>query len=326
MRVAVTGATGHLGANVVRAFLDGGHGVRAIARRVDSPALRGLALEPVAADVLDPAALGAAFAACDVVVHLAAKISIRGDRDGEVRRTNVEGTRNAVAAARGAGVGRFVHVSSVHAMRLDAVEGIADESRPLVGEGAFAYDRSKAEGERIVLGAAADGFDALVLRPTGIIGPRDFRLSRAGAMLREFYRGERPFLIPGGFDWVDARDVAAAIVAAVTRGRPGQAYLLSGNWVSIADLARLCGEVGDAGRSRFVLPRWMAMAALPFVEALAEIRRGEPLFTRESLAAVASNTRSLSSRKAAEELGFAARPVVETLRDTFAWLESGEVG
>lgn len=326
MRVAVTGATGHLGANVVRAFLARGHDVRAIARRVDGSALHGLALERVAADVLDLPGLVAAFAGCDIVVHLAARISIRGDRDGEVRRTNVEGTRNAAAAARAAGVGRFVHVSSVHAMRLDAVEGIADESRPLVGAGAFAYDRSKAEGERIVLGAAAEGLDALVLRPTGIIGPHDFRLSRAGAMLREFFRGERPFLIPGGFDWVDARDVAAAIVAAVTRGRAGQAYLLSGNWVSIADLARLCGEVGGLGRSRIVLPRWMAMAALPFVEALAEIRRGEPLFTRESLAAVASNTRSLSSRKAADELGFAARPVVETLRDTLDWLKTGDFG
>lgn len=326
MRVAVTGATGHLGANVVREFLDKGHAVRAIARRVDSPALHGLALERVAADVLDPPALGAAFAGCDVVVHLAAKISIRGDRDGEVRRTNVEGTRNAVAAARGAGIGRFVHVSSVHAMRLDAVEGIADESRPLVGEGAFAYDRSKAEGERIVLGAAKDGLDALVLRPTGIIGPHDFRLSRAGAMLREFFRGERPFLIPGGFDWVDARDVAATIAAAVTRGRVGHAYLLSGNWVSIADLARLCGAVGGAERHRIILPRWMALAALPFVEALADLRRGEPLFTRESLAAVASNTRALSSRKAADELGFTARPVVETLRDTFDWLKTGDFG
>lgn len=326
MRVAVTGATGHLGANVVREFLAGGFEVRAIARHADGPALRGLALEPVVADVLDPRALGEAFAGCDVVVHLAAKISIRGDRDGEVRRTNVEGTRNATAAARGARVGRFVHVSSVHAMRLNGAEVVADESRALVGEGAFAYDRSKAEGERIVLGAAADGLDALVLRPTGIIGPHDFRLSRAGAMLREFFRGERPFLIPGGFDWVDARDVAAAIVAAVSRGRSGQAYLLSGNWVSIADLARLCGEVGGIGRKRVVLPRWMALAALPFVAALAEIRSGEPLFTRESLAAVASNTHSLSSRKAADELGFAARPVAETLRDTFDWLRSGDFG
>lgn len=326
MRVAVTGATGHLGANVVRAFLDGGLAVRAIARHVDGPALRGLPLEPVAADVLDPPTLLAAFAGCDVVVHLAAKISIRGDRDGEVRRTNVEGTRNAIAAARTTGVSRFVHVSSVHAMRLDGAEGVADESRSLVGDGGFAYDRSKAEGERIVLAAAEGGLDALVLRPTGIIGPHDFRLSRAGAMLREFFRGERPFLIPGGFDWVDARDVAAAIFAAVTRGRAGQAYLLSGNWVSIAELARLCGAVGGIDRHRIVLPRWMALAALPFVEALADLRSGEPLFTRESLAAVASNTRSLSSRKAAVELGFAARPVVETLRDTFDWLKSGDFG
>lgn len=324
MLVAVTGATGHLGANVVREFLAGGFTVRAIARHVDGPALRGLPLERVSADVRDPPVLGEAFAGCDVVVHLAAKISIRGDRDGDVRRTNVEGTRNAVAAARAARVGRFVHVSSVHAMKLDDGESVADESRALVGEGAFAYDRSKADGERIVLGAAADGLDALVLRPTGIIGPRDYRLSRAGKMLREFFGGERPFLIPGGFDWVDARDVAAAIVAAVARGRSGQAYLLSGNWVSIADLARLCGEIGGVGRSRVVLPRWMAMAALPFVEALADMRSGEPLFTRESLAAVASNTRNLSSKKAADELGFTARPVAETLRDTFGWLKSDE--
>jgi dihydroflavonol-4-reductase len=322
VRAAVTGATGHLGANVVRALLAEDCAVRAIARTVESPALDGLALEKVSADVLDPAALAGAFRGCDLVVHLAAKISIRGDRDGDVWRTNVEGTRNAVAAARGAGVGRFIHVSSVHAMRLDGVEGVADESLPPVGEGAFAYDRSKAAGERVVLGEAAAGFDALVLRPTGILGPNDYRVSRAGAMLREFFRGERPFLIPGGFDWVDARDVAAAIVAAVTRGRAGEVYLLSGNWMSIAELARLCGEVSGVARRRIVLPRWTAMAALPVVEALADLRSGEPLFTRESLAAVASNTRNLSSRKAAGAFGYSARPVAETLRDTFRWLQA----
>lgn len=326
MLVAVTGATGHLGANVVRELLREGYSVRAIARSVDSPALQGLALERVAADVLDPAALAAAFSGCDVVVHLAAKISIRGDADGAVRRTNVDGTRNAVAAARGAGVRRFVHMSSVHAMRLDGAAGVFDENLPLVGEGAFAYDRSKAEGERIVLGAASAGLDTLVLRPTGILGPHDYRLSRAGTMLREFFRGQRPFLIPGGYDWVDARDVAAAIISAVTRGRAGEAYLLSGNWVSIAELARLCGEVSGAAKCRIVLPRWTAMTALPFVEALADLRSGEPLFTRESLAAVASNTRNLSSRKAAVELGFSPRPVAETLRDTFDWLKSGDFG
>lgn len=326
MLVAVTGATGHLGANVVREFLGKGFSVRAIARHVDSPALHGLELDRVSADVLDPPALRAAFAGCGAVIHLAAKISIRGDRDGTVWRTNVEGARNAVIAARSVGAGRFVHVSSIHAMRLDDAEGTADESRPLVGEGAFAYDRSKAEGERVVLGSATDGLDALVLRPTGILGPHDYRRSRAGTMLREFFRGERPLLIPGGFDWVDARDVAAAIVAAVTRGRAGQAYLISGHWVSIEQLARHCGRVSGRGRNRVILPRWMAMAALPFVETLADLRSGEPLFTRESLAAVASNTRNISSRKAADELGFTARPVTETLRDTFDWLKSADFG
>ena len=276
--------------------------------------------------MLDQPALEDAFAGCDVIVHLAAKISIRGDRDGAVRRTNVEGTRSALAAARSAGAGRFVHVSSIHAMKLEDAEGVADERLPLVGEGAFAYDRSKADGERIVLAAASSGLDAIVLRPTGILGPHDYMVSRAGTMLREFFRGQRPLLIPGGYDWVDARDVAAAIVSAASRGRAGQSYLLSGQWVSIEDLARLCGQVSGRVRTRPILPRWMAMAALPFVEALADMRSGEPLFTRESLAAVASNCRNISSRKAAGELGFTVRPVEETLRDTFDWLRSGGFG
>jgi dihydroflavonol-4-reductase len=325
MRVAVTGATGHLGANVVRAFLARGATIRAIARRVNTPAIAGLALDAVSADVLDLPALRAAFTGCDVVVHLAAKISIRGDRDGAVRRTNVEGTRNALAAARSAGVGRFVHVSSIHAMKLEDAEGVADESLPLVGEGAFAYDLSKADGERIVRGEASSGMNAIVLRPTGILGPHDYMISRAGTMLREFFRGERPLLIPGGYDWVDVRDVAAAVASAATRGRAGQSYLISGQWVSIEDLARLCGHVSGCVRTRLMLPSRIAVTALPLVEALASLRSGEPLFTRESLAAVASNCRNISSRKAAEELGFTARPVAETLRDTFDWLKSGEI-
>ena len=224
MRITVTGATGHVGANLVRALLARGDQVRALIHRIhrDNRSLAGLDVERVAGDVLDPASLDRAFAGAEVVFHLAALISIQGDRGGLVPSVNVGGAKNAAEAALRAGVRRFVHTSSVHAFDLTR-GGVIDETSPRSdGPHLAAYDRSKAAGERAVREVLARrGLDAVVVHPTGIIGPFDFEPSRMGRTLLGLRDRSLPSLVAGGFDFVDVRDVVQALLAAAERGRTG---------------------------------------------------------------------------------------------------------
>lgn len=179
MTAVVTGASGHLGANLCRALLDGGaRGSGSVPRRrervraVDlrrGPGLGGLDVDFVAADVADPAGLRAALAGADVVYHLAARISIAGDPDGAVWRTNVAGARIAAEAALAAGARRFVHCSSLHAFDVAACRGRpVDESAPRATAAHLpVYDRSKAAGEAEVRRLADRGLDAVVVHPSG---------------------------------------------------------------------------------------------------------------------------------------------------------------
>lgn len=319
MHVAITGASGHVGGNLVRALVARGDEVRVLLRS-DDRAVRGLAVERVAGDLLDAAALAALVAGAEVVFHAAAEVSITGDRDGAIERVNVLGTRQVAAACVAAGVRRLVHFSSIHALESPREDLPMDEGRPFVVErGAPAYDRSKAAGEREVLAAAERGLGVCILNPTAIVGPFDFKPSHTGRLITALTRRRMPALVAGGFDWVDVRDVASAALAAAERGRPGERYLISGHWVPIAELAREVARASGAAAPRWVAPLWAARLGVPFVAAWARLFGREALYTAESLRAIRLS-RTVNGTKARRELGHAPRPFAETIRDSVAWL------
>ncbi|HEU4382684.1 MAG TPA: NAD-dependent epimerase/dehydratase family protein [Anaeromyxobacteraceae bacterium] len=318
MLAAVTGASGHLGANLIRALLQEGHAVRALVRE-DARALEGLPLERVRGDVLDPPSLRPLVAGADAAFHLAARISIAGDPDGSVRRTNVEGPRHVAEACLAARVRRLVHVSSIHAVAvrpgapLDGSSPPADEDPD-----APAYDRSKAQGERQVLLTAARGLEVVVLRPTAVLGPEDHKPSRMGRVLLALARGRMPGLVAGGFDWVDARDVSRAALAAARAGRAGGRYFLPGHWRSLSQVAAAVSAWSGRPPPRLAVPMGLARLAAPFAEAWARLAGADPLFTRESLHAL-RHGRGVRGDEAARDLHFAPRPFEETVRDALDW-------
>jgi len=318
MLVAVTGAAGHLGANLVRRLLAEKHAVRAVVRR-DERALAGLDIEKVRGDVFDVDSLAASFAGVEVVFHLAALISIVGDPRGMVRKTNVLGPHNVVQACERAGVRRLVHFSSIHAYAQAPLDRPLDETRPhAAGPRAYAYDLSKAAGEREVLAGVRAGLDAVIVNPTGVVGPCDFKPSRMGQVWLDLARRRLPGLVDGGFNWVDARDVADGALRAAEKGRTGEKYLLAGHWASVAELAALAAQNTGAAAPRLITPMWLARLAAPFAERVARWTGGEPLFTPESLGALRAN-RDIRCDKAARELGYAPRPLSDTVRDIYAW-------
>lgn len=326
MRVVVTGASGHVGANLVRALVARGDEVRVLLR-ADDRAVRGLAVERVAGDLLEPRSLAALVAGAEVVFHAAAEVSIAGDRDGALERVNVLGTRNLAAACLAAGVRRLVHFSSIHALESPREDLPMDESRPFVVEReAPVYDRSKAAGEREIQAAAERGLAAVILNPTAIVGPFDFKPSHTGRLIVALARRRMPALVAGGFDWVDVRDVASAALAAGERGRPGERYLVAGHWLPITELAREVARASGAPAPRLVAPLWAARLGVPFVTLYARLLRREALYTAESLRAIRLS-REVDGSKGRRELGHAPRPFAETIRDSVDWLRSnGNLG
>lgn len=326
MRFVVTGASGHLGVNVVRALVAAGETVRAVDVRAGA-ALGGLDVEFVRGDVLDASTLGTALAGAEFVLHLAAKISIAGDPDGSVRRVNVDGVRHVAEAALSAGVRRLVHCSSLHAFDVAAIPGPVRESGPrATGRHLPAYDRSKADGEDELRGVIDRGLDAVILNPSGMFGPVDPEPSRMGRVLLAMFSGRMPISVEGAFDWVDVRDVAAALIVAVDRGRTGENYLVGGHRASVAELGRLAAHVAGRRPPRLVAPlgpvRALAGAA---VRVAGPRRAGRLLLTPESLHALATDP-AVDYSKASAELGYRARPLSETLTDLHAaFLADGRV-
>ena len=320
MRAVITGASGFLGAHLARTLKDRGVEVRA-ADRSRGPALDDVDVEFVEIDVLDPASLRAAFEGQDRVFHLAAIISIVGDPTGEVWRVNVHGPRNAATVAFECGGGRFVHCSSVHSFDLERCGPSLDESGlPTTHPDAPAYDRSKRAGEEAVRLVVQKGLDAVVVNPTGIIGPDDRGPSRMGETVLQFMTHKIPVGITGQFDFVDVRDVVEGLIAAGDRGRTGENYLLSGSRLSIRELGMLVERYSGVPVPPLSIPLRLVTPLAPLVMQI-EQRTKKPIFTPDALHALKYSP-VVSHYRAATDLGYRSRPIHETVRDTVAWFES----
>jgi dihydroflavonol-4-reductase len=318
--ILVTGATGHIGNVLVRKLLDQGKKVRALIwRGEDTTPLKGLDVDQVVGDVLDPASLGPAMQGVDTVYHLAGIISIMPGRNPFVWLVNVEGTRNVLEAARRAHIQRLIYTSSIHAIAR-APHGVMmneslgfDQNNPY-GE----YDRSKAAASLEVQKAAADGLDAVIVCPTGVIGPYDFRGSELGEVIRGASEAKTMFYVEGAYDFVDVRDVVDGMIAASERGRRGESYILSGQRLSVRYILETVREVTGKAFARIKIPFSLAEIASRYTPWYYQRTRAKPRFTPYSLEVLQSNS-NISCRKALMELGYKPRPIYETIADTVRW-------
>lgn len=318
--VVVTGAAGHVGANLVRALLACGQRVRALVHH-DTRALEGLEVEIVTGDVRDLGSLQRAFSDADLVYHAAGHISISTDEWPHLEAVNILGTRNVVEACLQRGVRRLVHFNSIETLLAEPSEGPVDESCLAVeSRRQTPYARSKAAGEEEVRRGLARGLDAIILYPSAILGPHDYRLGFPNQGLLAIATGELWALIDGGFDWVDVRDVVEGALQAAARAPSGARYILSGHWASLRDLAELVHEINGVSVPRLVFPMWMARIGAPFAVALNRLTGGRPLYTTASLKPLAGN-HHISHAWAARDLDYQPRPLRRTVIETWHWLE-----
>lgn len=319
--ILVTGATGHIGNTLVRALLGRGQPVRAmLLPGEDAAPLRGLPVEQVRADVLDFTTILSAFDRVTQVYHLAGVISILPGAQRFLRAVNVVGTRHVLQAAQQSGVERLVYTSSIHALQRVPHGVTIDESLPYDPEGALsAYDASKAQASLEVLQAARAGLPATIVCPTGVIGPNDFRRSEIADLMLGCIDGKPQLYVDGAYDFVDVRDVAEGMIRACEHGRPGESYLLAGEQITVRRLLDSVAEITRRGFACIRIPLGLARLAARATPTYYRLTRARPRITPYSLETLAGNS-VISHAKAARELGFAPRPVRDSLEDMIAWL------
>jgi dihydroflavonol-4-reductase len=318
--ILVTGATGHIGNVLVRRLLDQGEKVRALIwRGEDTTPLKDLTVEQVLGDVLDPASLESAMHGVETVYHLAGIISIMPGRNPLVWKVNVEGTRNVIEAARRACIRRLIYTSSIHAIARAPYGVMMDESLGFDQNNPYGeYDRSKAVASLEVQKAAAQDLDAVIICPTGVIGPYDFRGSEMGEVLRCASEARTMFYVEGAYDFVDVRDVVEGMITAKELGRRGESYILSGQKHTVRFLLSTVREVTGKAFASIRIPFSLAEIAARYTPWYYRRTKIKPRFTPYSLEVLQSNS-NISCKKAITELGYRPRPVYESIADTVRW-------
>jgi dihydroflavonol-4-reductase len=310
---AVTGASGFVGVNLISRLCDEGWQVRAVARRPLPDLTTGRVELRRVDDIRDQPQLEDAFEGVDVVFHLAARISLFTE-DPSVWDVNVNGPRAVGRAALAQGVRRLVHCSSVHAFDVRVARGPVDETCPRsISPTRPIYDRSKAAGEAALRTVIDEGLDAVIINPTGILGPVDAGPSRINRLLRLASRGHLPVVLAGGFDWVDVRDVALGLTAALDRGRTGENYLISGHRLSSLELSRMAARAGGHRGPRVAIPLGLLDPLAPLGNRIGR-RLGSDIVTPASLGAL-RDFPAIDGTKAAAELGYAPRSIERTVAE-----------
>jgi dihydroflavonol-4-reductase len=322
MRALVTGATGFVGANVVRELLADGTAVRALVRSTsDRRALAGLSVEIAVGDLAEPATLAAALARVDVLYHVAADYRLWAADPGVLYRVNVEGTRAILRAAEASGVRRIVYTSSVGTLGIPSDGTPGREDTPvtladMVGD----YKRSKFLAEREAEAAAARGLPVVVVNPSAPVGPGDWKPTPTGKMLVDYLRGWMLAYVDTGLNVVHVRDVARGHILAAARGRIGERYILgnaAGNLTLPAMFARLAPLTGVAA-PRVRLPHSGALAIGTVCEWVARLTGREPPVSRTAVR-MARKRMFFDPGKAVRELGLPQTPVDDALRDAVEW-------
>jgi dihydroflavonol-4-reductase len=320
MRIALSGSTGHLGAVVMQLLVDNGFAVNVLQHqtKISYPHK---ALTVFTGDLNNAASLLNFTSNCDVVIHCAAKISINSNSDATVYETNVKGTQNLVNAAQQNKVKRFIYLSSIHAYQQSPAHALLNENSPYCDNSAPQYDKSKRDAQQFVLAQNSPNFETLVLNPTAIVGPPDFVPSLMGKAILDLLHKKVPMLVQGGFDFCDVRDVAQAVVSAISKAKAGNSYLLSGKWYALSDMYSLLSKHGNIKNKLAVIPIQLAYVGLPFITAFAKLTKQQALYTKESLDTLKNGNRNISCVKAQNELGYKCRDFEQTLIDTLIWMK-----
>lgn len=320
MTALVTGATGFIGANVVRALLEAGIPTRVLVRpQSDTRSLAGLPVEITCGDLRDVDSLRTALAGCLSLYHVAAHYSLWTPRPDEVYAINVAGTVHLMQAALDLGVEKVVYTSSVATIDVPANGAPGDETLSVAPARAIGhYKRSKILAEQRVLELCRRGLPVVVVNPAAPVGPWDIKPTPTGGIILDFLRRRLPAYVETGLNLIDVRDVAAGHLLAAQHGKIGERYILGCRNVPLHEMFQMLAAISHIPAPRLRLPYGMALAAGYASEAIARLTRTPP---RVPLVGVkmARHPMYFTAQKAVRELGLPQSPVADALQRAVQW-------
>ena len=320
MRALVTGASGFVGAAVVRALLNEGWQVRVLVRAGSNRTnLRDLPVEVAVGDLTLPKSLEGALEQCGALFHVAADYRLGAPDPSELYRTNVEGTRNLLAAAARVDVRKIVYTSSVATMGIPT-DGTPGDERTRVSLDAMIghYKRSKFLAEQVVLEAAAAGLPAVIVNPSTPVGPGDIKPTPTGQLVLDAAAGRMPAYVDTGLNIVHVDDVAAGHLMAFHRGRNGERYILGGTDMTLRQILEHISQLVGRKPPRIRLPYAAVLPMAYIAEAVAKVTGRSGRLTLEGVR-MSRKLMFFSSAKAARDLGYTWRPPLQAFEDAIRW-------
>ena len=319
----VTGANGHLGSTIINLLLKEKKNIRAFVLENDVLHLD-KKVEIIRGNITDKKSIYPLFKDLEnkevIVIHCAGIVTIASKFDQKVYDVNVVGTKNIADVALEYKVKKFIHVSSVHAILEEKNRIIkeVDKFYPDKVEGLYA--KTKAEASNYILDMSKKGLNAIVVHPSGIIGPGNYGKGHLSQLIIDYLNNRLTAIVKGGYDFVDVRDVADGILKAIEKGRVGECYILSNRYFEIKEIINLLHEVTNHKPIKTILPNWFAKLTAPIAELYYKILKQPPLYTSYSIYTLSTNSH-FSHEKATKEIDYNPRDMKETLKDTVDWLK-----
>lgn len=320
MKVLVTGADGLLGSNLVRKLIDKGHDVVALiqpGRKVAT--LEGLPIKKAEGDILDTESLMQSVESADAIYHLAANTNIWPNRSPIIYKVNFDGTKNVIALAKKLKVKRFIFVGTANSFSYGSKEKPGVEGTPFISKKyELDYMDSKYAAQQHILNEVKDGFPALILNPTFMIGPYD-SMPSSGKMVVAIKNQSLPGYAPGGKNYVNAVDAATAAANALTMGRIGQCYILGGENLTFLEAFQKMAQVVGSNAPKIKMPKPILLA-FGYVSGLFAKITKKPPQVSYAMAQIACDTHYYSPKKAVDELDLPQRPIEEGIKECYQWL------
>jgi len=326
LKTFLTGATGFLGSHVARVLSAQGAELRLLVRTTSNlKNLEGLKAETATGDLRDPASIDKAMSGCDTVFHVAADYRLWVRDPEQMYRSNVEGTRAILEAARKNGVRRMVYTSSVATMGFTRNGNPADEDSPVaLADMIGHYKRSKFMAEQIALEAGRSGMDVVVVNPTTPVGEQDIKPTPTGRIILDFLKRKFPAYVDTGLNLVDVTECARGHVAALERGKSGERYILGGENLTLKQILDKLGAITGLSSPSVKLPYFFAFAAAAVDETITgRILHREP---RATIDAVRMGRKKMfaSSAKSERDLGWKLVPAENALRRAVEWFRGND--
>jgi len=321
MPIFLTGATGFIGSHVACVLADQGANLRLLVRPTSNQKnLEGLKAETATGDLRDPASLEKAMSGCDTVFHVAADYRFWLRDPNEMYRSNVEGTRAILEAARKNGVKSVVYTSSVATIGFTGNGRSADEDSPVsLADMIGHYKRSKFMAEQIALEAGRSGLRVITVNPTTPIGENDVKPTPTGRIVVDFLKGKFPAYVETGLNLVDAHECALGHIAALEKGKTGERYILGGQNLTLKQILDKLGAISGLPSPKIKVPYFVAYLAGAFDQTITgRLLGGEPRATIETVR-MGKKKMWASSDKAERELGWKIVPADNALRRAVDW-------